>query len=106
MNLYVKKEALDDFLDGNKIYELRLSKTIFKHINVGDNLILKDSKRELSCNVEEIYSFNSLEHVFNTLDYNDFNSRTNNKEETINLYKNIYPIIKAPILVFKLKKHK
>jgi ASC-1-like (ASCH) protein len=106
MGVYLKKEAFDEILKGDKLYELRLFKSLFKSVSVGDNLVIRDSKRELNCNVEEIHKFDTLEQVFNVLNYNDFNSRTNTIEETINLYKSIYPKIELPILVFKLKKVK
>ena len=90
MVVYLKKEAFDEILKGDKLYELRLFKSLFKSVSVGDNLLIKDSKRKLNCNVEEIYKFETLEQVFDKFNYSDFNSRTKSIEEIISLYNKIY----------------
>lgn len=102
--IFIKKEALNDIISGDKIYELRLKKPFFTNIYVGEKILFKDLNRSLKCSIENIIIFNDLNEVFDELNYFDFNKRSSCKEETIKLYHTIYSKFEIPILVFKIKK--
>jgi ASC-1-like (ASCH) protein len=101
--IFIKNLAFNDIFSHNKNYELRLNKKYFHDLKVGENIIFKDSMRNLKCIIEEIYTFKTLEEVFENLDFRHFNSRTTSKFETIDYYKKLYPKINLSIIVFKIK---
>jgi ASC-1-like (ASCH) protein len=102
--IYIKKDALTDILNNNKIYEIRINNKFFKKIKKGEICIFKDTNRNIKCSIEEIIHFNTFEHMLSNLDYRKLNSRTNSNLETLELYKAIYKYINNSVVAFKIKK--
>lgn len=102
--IFIKSPALTDIIAENKTYELRLKKKYFQNLKIGDICTFKDSMRKVICIIEDVLIFKTFEDVFEKLDFKHFNTRTDCKEDTINLYKSLYPNHNLSVLVLKIKK--
>jgi len=103
--IFIKSDALNDIISSDKIYEGRLNKSYFQDFKIGEIFIFKDSLRKVICCIEEILIFKSFKDVFESLNFKHFNSRFKNKEDTINLYKSLYPKSNLSVIVFKINKN-
>ena len=102
--IFIKSEALSDIILDHKHFELRLDKSYFRDLKIGDTIMFKDSKRNLICSIDNLYKFKNFEHVFENLDFRNFSSRVESKKDMIKFYHTLYNKSKLSVIVFKISK--
>jgi ASC-1-like (ASCH) protein len=79
---------------GIKKFELRKDSLFFSDINVGDTILFKYKDIfQINCTVISINNFNTLDDVFDTIEYHHIVPLCISVDDAINKYSNYYPNI-------------